>query len=372
MNKYPELYQELKGISKGAYRAGVHISTDYLIAWNSYMSLYSYFKEGSVEDSSASNNISERCSAFIATGSATENHDIIMGHTTHSDFATAQLCNIIMYIVPTQGLPFVMQMSAGYIASVTDWFICASGIIGCETTISQINYTPEFGSPFFCRIRKAMQYGKTLDHYTQIMLEDNAGDYACSWLLGNINTNEIMLFEIGLKTHDIKRTMNGIYYGMNSAIDYRLRTTETSDNDYDDISKSTGARNYRLNYLLNEQYNGKLNIKNAKDILSDHYDVNLSKTDMNTRSICKHSELDGEESNRTPFYPFGCTDAKVVNSKMAKELSFVGRFGSACGRPFSIKKYVKMHPEYKDWEKVIHDMPSYNWHTMKFIREYRK
>jgi len=42
-SKFPELYQELKGISHGANKAGANISTNFIIAWNSYMSIYSHF-----------------------------------------------------------------------------------------------------------------------------------------------------------------------------------------------------------------------------------------------------------------------------------------------------------------------------------------
>jgi hypothetical protein len=127
---YFELYEELRGISDGAKRNGVNISVDYLIAWNAFLSLYSYYKDGNIE----------RCSAFIACGDATENGDIIMAHNTHSDYATGQLLNIVLRVNPTVGNEFVIQTSAGFIASSSDWFISKSGIIGCETTISNINY----------------------------------------------------------------------------------------------------------------------------------------------------------------------------------------------------------------------------------------
>ena len=211
--QYPEFYNEICGISAGAKMAGKKISVDFLIAWNSYISLYYYFRGVA----------KEKCSAFIATGDATENGDMIMAHTTHSDYASGQLQNIILYVTPINGHSFVMQTSPGFIASATDWFLCSTGIIGCETTISKTNYKPKFGDPYFCRIRQAMQYGETLDEYVDIMSTRNAGDYACSWLLGDTRTNEAMLFEISLNYKNVKKTKNGFFYGMNSAIDNKLR-----------------------------------------------------------------------------------------------------------------------------------------------------
>jgi hypothetical protein len=256
----------------------------------------------------------------------------------------------------------MMQCSAGYISSVSDWFICDNGIIGCETTISGINYKPTFGYPSFCRIRHIMQYANTLDDCVDIMKYNNSGDYACSWLFGDVTTNEIMLFEIGKKIHSVKRTKNGVYYGMNSAIDFNLRTNETHDVSMYDIEKSSGARNVRLDSLLNGKYYGKLNIDSAKNVISDHYDVFLNKEEMNIRGICKHSELDDAKK----YYPFGATDAKIVDSEMARNKRFLGRFGSPCGREFNVKSFISKHPKYKSWIPHILNMPSYNWVVLKY------
>jgi hypothetical protein len=350
---FPEYYRELEGISKGCGMS--RITVDFLIAWNAFLTLYSYYKDGQ----------QERCSAFIACGNATENRDIVMCHNTHSDFATGQLLNVVLYITPNTGSPFVMQTSAGFIASTADWFLCATGIIGCETTISNIKYKPEMGTPYFCRIRQAMQYATTFDDFTKIMSDKNAGDYACSWLLGDIRKNEIMLFELGLNVSNMRRTFNGVFYGMNSAIDYSLRTHETTDNDFLDIQTSSGSRNYRLNYLLNDKYYGKITPSIGKKIMSDHYDVYLNKNVLNSRGICKHTELDGEPQNREPYYPYGCTDTKIVNSLMASKLTFLGRIGCGCGRAFHINDFIREHPEYKAWKTVLGNMPRRKWTTIR-------
>jgi hypothetical protein len=308
----------------------------------------------------------DHCSAFIAIGDATENNDIIMAHTTHSDFVSAKTLNIIMEIIPEKGNKFKMQTSPGLICSSSDWFVCDNGIIGCETTIGGINYKPEFGIPYYCRIREAMQYGNSLDDFVSIMLKDNAGDYAGSWLFGDTRekTKEIMLLEIGLKENNIERKKNGIFYGMNSAISPEIREKETNDKTHWDMQETSGARNIRFHVLLYEKYYGKINVKNAKDILGDHYDVSQTKeTNGNTLTICKHTNLDSRKSAIRPaFYPFGCTDGKVTNTQMTRQLKFVGRIGSACGTPFYARYFLKSHPEYKKkWEKVLPDMLTEPW-----------
>ena len=354
-NDFPEIYEEMRGISDGAKKMGIHFSVDSLIAWNSAFGMEPFFED-------EENEKNERCSAFIATGDSTQNGEIVMAHNTHTDILSGQLMNVIMYVYPSSGNNFVMQIAPGYIMSGTDWFICSTGIIGCESTIGGTEYKPKFGSPFFCRIRQAMQYGKTLDEYVEIMLKNNAGDYACSWLFGDVNTNEIMRFEIGLDKHSINRTNNGLFYCMNSAFSFDLNNTETTDTDFHDISTSSGSRNYRLDALLNNIYSGKINTDNAKTVISDHYDVFLNKEIMNGRSICNHAEKDEHGSTiRDAFYPRGCTDGKVVDSKMARNLEFEGRFGSACGRVFNVKNHCKLHPEYKDWEPYLENMSNEPW-----------
>jgi len=352
--RYIEFYEEISGISKGAKTAGTDISVDIILAWNSYITIYSYLKDGAPK----------KCSAFIATGNATEKGDIVMAHTTHTNFADGQLANIILYVFPSSGFSFVMQTQPGLIASGMDWFLCSSGIVGCETTISDIKYKPRFEDPFFCRIRKCMQYGGSFDDYEKIMTTRNGGDYACSWLLGNINTNEIMLFELGLLEKNVTKTKNGAFYGMNVALGRNIREKETADKDLNNRETSSGNRNLRFNDLLFHDYQGKINIENSKKIISDHYDTSLQGFRRNTRGICKHDEFD-ETLSGNPNFMCGSTDAKVVNTDMAKHLVFQGRFGSGCGRTFTIEDHLKKYPEYEEWRTVVEDIPLYKWTTIQ-------
>jgi hypothetical protein len=343
-SKYPEFFRELEGISAGARRKGVSFSVEYLIAWNACMSLYKIDKQ------------QQRCSAFLATGSATKTGEIVMAHNTHCEYYMGHHLNIILKITPSSGAEFTMQTAAGYIASSTDWFMCANGIIGCETTIGSFKREPRFdkGTPYFCRIRQAMQYANTLDEYCSTMIENNAGDYACAWLFGDTRTNEILMLELGLDVHKITRTSDGVYYSANSAFDFKLRSLETNDIGNDNVEDTSGARNVRLDYLLNDKYYGKIDTKNAKQIISDHYDVMLHKENPSSLTICRHCENDKSK-------PKGCTDAKVTDSKMAKTMSFYGRYGSGCGRVFKVSQFVKAHPEYNKWASVMRDIKKFEW-----------
>jgi len=349
-----EVYQEMEGIVAGALSKGVILNIEFIVSWNLSMSLWkshiTKHKKHQYHKKPA------RCSSFIATGSYTESGEIVMAHNTHTDFVEGQFENIIMRVYPDKGHSFVMQTSPGLIWSMTDWFITDSGIIGCESTISDLNYEPKFGLPIFCRIRQIMQYAKSLDECSNILEKHSAGDYACSWLFGNVNTNEIMLYEEGLKFHKSQKTRDGVFYAANSAIDPEIRVKETTDKTIFDPKKTTGARMLRLGKLLTIDYFGILNVESAKKIIADHYDVNLEKDHPNQLSVCNHVEL----HDRRP-YPFGAVDGKVTTSTLAKKGEFIGRWGSSCGRVFNAKQFLRKYPKYNQWRDFIPDFPRQPW-----------
>jgi hypothetical protein len=388
--------EEIRGICDGC--AHPDITFDFLVAWNAYLSMCYYSKYRNVKTVSAG-----RCSAFIATGKATDSkatdskatdskatdskatgkatdskatdskatdskatdskatgaNNIVMAHNTHCDLASGFVCNIVMRIRPDGKIPFVMQTSPGLVCSSADWFLSSSGIIGCETTITAANYDADFehGVPYFFRIRKAMETGQTLDDYVSIMEKQNAGDYPCSWLLGDTNSGAIMRLELTKNAISVATTNDGVYYGMNSAISPEIRLLETNDSGMNDLMKSSGSRNSRLEYLLMDKYYGKINTTTAKKIIADHYDSGKNQYRMGIRGICKHRECEENED----FALSGVTDGKVVDSKMAQELNFEGIFGSSCGRPFKRKDYVKKMKDAKLWKDALQDMPKYNW-----------
>jgi hypothetical protein len=340
-DEWKNIFDELRGIRDGCSSA---MTLDELIAWNMYLSITEILKKSLVQ----------RCSAFIATGSKTIDGKILMAHNTHCDYSLGFISNIVMHVKPSAPgtFPFVMQTLPGLVCSSTDWFISESGIIGCETTISRINYIPDFerGVPYFFRIRKAMEIGKTLDDYVSIMMKQNAGDYACSWLFGDINSGEIMRFELGKETHGIDRTKDGLFYGMNSAFTPQLVIQETNDTELNDPTTINGSRNARLNELLNVK---KLDLKYAKKVLADHYDCKENTVRKGIRGICKHKECE-----KGKYYKVaGTSDGKVTNATLAKKMKFVGRMGSSCGRVFLRKDY----PNVPD---CVDNMPKYNWVTL--------
>jgi hypothetical protein len=160
-----------------------------------------------------------------------------------------------------------------------------------------------------------------------------------------------MLLELGLHHIGCKRTTNGVFYGSNGCHDDVLRNTETKKNGIYDIKTSVGARNLRLAHLVRDEYYGKIDVNAAKRIIGDHEDVYKDKVRPGARTICKHGELEPTKMNRVEFSPFGAIDAKVVDTRMAKRLQFLGIWGSSCGkRVFRPKAFTRKHPKFKHLE----------------------
>jgi hypothetical protein len=211
-----------------------------------------------------------------------------------------------------------------------------------------------------------MQYGDTLDDYVKILLHENSGDYANSWLFGDTNTNEILRIELGLKYHNVERTKNGYFIGFNSVYDERIRNLEVQNSGFYDIRRHQGARMVRLGDLMDE-HKGKLNIDIAKQIISDHYDVYLLKDDNPcSRTVCSHYDLDAREymsqaDRPKPFSPHGAIDGIVCDSSLAKKMGFIGKFGSSCDIAFDADVFFKKHRQYEKFKPYVKSRPFQSW-----------
>lgn len=363
---FHELYEEMVGITDGLNAAGCTTTIDEIIAWNFYLSIsYWYSGLSDTHISKEGGGAKDHCSAFMAVGDWTEDGKIVCAHNSFADYIDGQWSNIILDIKPEKGHRIIMQTSPCWIWSGTDFFITSKGIIGTETTIGGfIPYEKRY--PIGYRIRKAMQYGNSLEDYCEILLHENSGDYACSWLFGDTNTNEILRIELGLKYHNIERTKNGFFIGFNSVYDERIRNLEINNSGFYDIRRHQGARLVRLGDLMDE-HKGKINIEIAKKIISDHYDVYLKKENNPcSRTVCSHYDLDAreymsQESRPKPFAPHGALDGIVCDTTLAKKMSFIGKFGSSCDIPFNKDDFCKNHRQYYKFCPYLKDRPNQPW-----------
>lgn len=306
----------------------------------------------------------DRCTAFIAVGDWTADGKIVCGHNTFDSFVDAQYANIILDITPNKGSPFIMQTGPGMISSGTDYFVSKSGFIVTENTFGGFNKF-ELKDPIYFRSREAIQYAKKLDDFVSILKNGNGGDYANAWLIGDINTNEIMEIELGLKYVAVNRTKNGFFVGFNGAKDPRIRNIECGNVGYNDIRRHQGARKVRLNDLM-AQHKGKIDLKIGHEIMGDHYDVYLKKINPCSRTNCSHYDLDAREymsqaDRPLPYQPRGALDGKVCTSQMAKNIGFSARWGNSCGMAFSAKEFLDRHRQWSHLDGYLHDRPTRPW-----------
>jgi hypothetical protein len=362
---FHEFYEEMEGITDGLNAAGTKTTIDEIIAWNFYLSISYWYSVVSDSHTSKEGGAKDHCSAFIAVGDWTEDGKIVCAHNSFADFIDGQYSNIILDIKPEKGHRMIMETSPCWIWSGADFFVTSKGIIGTETTIGGfIPYEKKY--PIGYRIRKAMQYGNSLDEYCEILLHENSGDYASSWLFGDTNSNEILRIELGLKYHNIERTKNGFFIGFNATYDERIRNLECNNSGFYDVRRHQGARLVRLGDLMDE-HKGKLNIDVAKKIIGDHYDVYLKKEDNPcSRTVCSHYDLDAreymsQESRPTPYAPHGAIDGLICDTNLAKKMSFIGKFGSSCDIGFDKNEFCKNHRQYENFCKYLKDRPSYPW-----------
>jgi hypothetical protein len=369
---FPEFFDEMEAIAHGCTEGGTPTTLDEILAWNNYITLMDSWYPNQSGDSAVTGITSreggakDHCSAFLANGDYTTDGKIVMAHNSFCNFVDGQYYNTILDILPEKGHGhrILMQTMPCSIWSGTDFFVTSKGIVGTETTIG--GFLPyENNYPISCRIRQAMQYGNSLDDYVDILKKGNSGDYANSWLLGDIHTNEILRLELGLKYVDVKRTHNGYFFGCNVAFDPQIRNLECADTGYCDVRRHQGSRQVRLPDLI-EKHKGRINIEVAKQIISDHYDVYLKKVNPCSRTVCSHYELDAREymsdpSRPKPFQPRGAIDGSVLDTASAKDMSFYMRYGNSCGTPFSVAKFCNEHRQWKQLEPYLKDRPQQPW-----------
>ena len=304
------------------------------------------------------------CSAFVATGSYTKDHRIVMAHNNWTSYWAGQRWRIIFDIVPAAGHRIFMDGFPGVITSDDDFGVNDAGIMVTETTITQFHGFDVNGKPEFARSRKAMQYAASIDDYVRIMLDGNNGGYANDWLIGDNNTGEIAQFELGLVNHRVWRTRDGYYVGSNFPSDPKVTREETRFNPKD-AESSPNARHARWLQLM-AQHKGSIGVDEAAQFISDHYDTVLKRQAPSERTLCGH--VDGV-SRGIPewawgaYYPGGAVQGKAMDSTMAGAMSFRARIGHPCGTDFASKPFLAEHKEYAWQMPILGDMKSGPWTT---------
>lgn len=363
----PEYQAELQGIVDGLQAQKVKLDLWDIVAFNAFSELPDYYVPW-LDSQTRTANLSpkleafEHCSAFVATGSWTKDHQIVMAHNNWTTYMEGSRWNIIFDIIPQQGYRMLMDGIPGVITSDDDFVVNSAGLMISETTIANFNGWDPNGKPEFVRSRKAAQYADSIDSYAKIMIDGNNGGYANDWLIGDRKTNEIARLELGLKHTKLWRTMDGYFSGANFPSDPQVIKDETT---FDPNNPASGpnARRIRWDQLMNAN-KGKIDVAVAEIFLADHYDTFTKKEAPSRRTLCGHGDTTPERlpgSSDPPFTPYGAVQGKVIDAQMAQQMDFIARIGHPCGIDFDAAKFLADHPEFS-WESpVLRDMIAGPW-----------
>jgi hypothetical protein len=178
----------------------------------------------------------DHCSAFAATGPATRDGKMLIGHVTWWPLTLAEGTNVWLDIKPEKGHRVLMQSYAGGIESGTDWYQNDAGMVLTETTIRQTPFNAQ-GTPVAFRARMAIQYAGNIDEMVKQLGTRNNGLYTNEWLMGDAKNNEIAMYELGTAHTKLWRSSKnewfgntpGFYWGNNNAKDLTIRTEYLPD-----------------------------------------------------------------------------------------------------------------------------------------------
>jgi hypothetical protein len=354
-----EFLEEMKGIADGAAAAGAKfdgraIDLIDIVALNSWEEVATL--EGALE--ALPNGLegirfskdgprvavpakASRCSAFAATGPATKDGKIVFGHITMSDLYSANFYNVWLDIKPAKGRRVVIQSFPGGIQSGLDYYMNDAGILINETTIGQTRFDVK-GMALASRIRKAAQYAESIDQVVSFLKENNNGLYTNEWLLADLKTDEIAMFELGTHKSKLWRSgknewfggTEGFYWGCNNTkdLDVRLETVASVEGRPASVVFKPSDRD-KVWQKLYEQHKGKI-------------DLEFGRLAFTT----------------APLAAYHSGDAKVTDSALAKNLRSWALYGPPLGRTWlptkeETEKYPDIRPLVSNPWTILHVRP---------------
>jgi hypothetical protein len=208
----------------------------------------------------------DHCSAFAATGPATRDGKMVIGHVTWWPLTLAEQTNVWLDIKPASGHRVLIQSYPGGIESGTDWYQNDAGVVLTETTIEQTPFNIQ-GTPVAFRARMAIQYGGNIDEVVQYLGTRNNGLYTNEWIMGDAKTNEIAIYDLGTHHTRLWRSSKnewfgdtpGFYWGDNNSKDLNVRLEDYPDpqDDPDYIPYVPGPRDFAWQELY-RKYRGQI------------------------------------------------------------------------------------------------------------------
>ena len=342
-----EILAEMKGIADGAADAGAKwgerkIDFIDILAANSITELGELenaipgtptgveglgFKPPAYFDHKRDVSVTERCSAFAATGPATRDGKMIIGHVTMWPLTLAEQTNVLLDVKPEAGHRVLMQSFPGGIQSGTDWYQNDVGVVLTETTIRQSPFNVR-GTPESYRARRAIQYGDNIEQVVEILGAKNNGLYTNEWLIGDAKNNEIAMYELGTYRTKLYRSSKGewfggttgFYWGDNNAkdLDVRLEYAPDPEGQPEHLPYVPAERDLKWQALY-QQYKGSID---------EQFAFNAFRTAPLVRSTTM--------------------DAKVATADMASRMMLWAEFGKPNQREWVPSKWQKEQYEKND------------------------
>jgi hypothetical protein len=251
------------------------------------------------------------CSAFAATGPATADGKIVFGHITMFSLYASSYYNVWLDVKPDKGHRVFMQSYPGGMQSGMDYYYNDAGLLVSETTIAQTKFDIK-GMTVASRIRQTLQYADSIDKAVEILGKDNNGLYTNEWLLADIKTDEIAMYELGTAKSKLYRSSKGewfggtegFYWGCNNTKDIavRLETVASLDGKPANPCFCPAARD-KVWVQLYDKHKGKIGVEFGKEAFT-------------TPIIAASHSL----------------DAKFTTTDMAKQLKTWALFGPPLGR----------------------------------------
>jgi hypothetical protein len=278
------------------------------------------------------------CSAFAATGPATADGKVVFGHITMFGLYPSLFYNVWLDVKPSKGHRVLMQTYPGGMQSGMDYYLNGAGLIVCETTIAQTKLDST-GLTVASRIRQALQYADSIDKAVEILKNGNNGLYTNEWLLADVKTNEIAMFELGTHKSKLYRSgkdewpggTKGFYWGCNNTkdLEVRLETVASTNGRPNNVVFRPSARDMAW-LRLYDQHKGKI-------------DAEFGKIAFTTPPIAAYHSL----------------DAKFTTTDMAKSLKTWALFGPPLGRTWEPsqderKRFPEVRPLVSNPWTVLH------------------
>jgi hypothetical protein len=343
LRKYDkEFLDEMKGIADGAAKAGgsynghpvdlldiatVNSAVDIgqlggaLNVTSTPISGRSFNKEE--EEANAAERL-HKCSSFLANGPATANGNIVFAQLFMWGGYTGVHWDVICDVQPARGHRLVYETFPGGIHSGADFYINDAGIVIGETTVMQTPFNMN-GEPQSSRIRRAAQYGSSIDDVVKMLTTNNNGLYTNDWLIGDVRTNEIAILLLGTHASKLWRSTSGefpgdtkgFYWSVNNAKDPDVRKEYVSNPGNVPFDVVFGNVNRDLSFY---QYYTK-----EKGNIDGISAVNLIATSPINR-------------------PHAC-DGKVTTAEMASHMMFLAHYGKVTLREKMPEKGGRLMPD---------------------------